>query len=222
MAKRPKVCPHLLLVEGNEDLKTIPYLMEANGIDWPSPSEAPVWIEQYEGYSNLLRSDVIKSEMGTSGLQALGIMIDADENAVDRWEEVRRACLPVIPNLPENLPESGLIYKTMDADEKVIRFGVWMMPNNISPGMLETFLGLMIPESSERLWEYAQAATTEAKNRGALFSPSHTDKANLYTWLAWQRPPGEPFPYALKDKILEPTRADVQTFVTWFKTLYGL
>jgi hypothetical protein len=96
------------------------------------------------------------------------------------------------------------------------------MPDNTSRGMLETFLSFMIPTSSEPIWEYAQAATTEAKNRGAVFSPSHIDKANIYTWLAWQRPPGQPFAYALKDKILEPTRADVQTFVTWFKTLYGL
>jgi hypothetical protein len=185
MAKRPPVCPHLLLVEGNEDLKTIPYLMEANGINWPSPSTAPVWIEQYEGYSNLLRPDVIQSEIRTRGLRALGIMVDADENAVDRWQEVRQACLPVIPDFPENLPESGLVYETVDADEKVIKFGVWMMPNNVSPGMLETFLGMMIPASSKPIWEYAQEATAEAKNRGALFSPAHLDKANIYTWLAW-------------------------------------
>jgi hypothetical protein len=219
MAKRPKICPNLLLVEGNEDLKTIPDLIEANGIDW---SSKPVWIEEYGGHSNLLRPDVIQSEMGTRGLQALGIMVDADENAPERWQEVRQACLPVIPDFPETLPETGLIYETLNTTDDVIKFGVWMMPNNVASGMLETFLAQMIPASSEPIWKYAQEATAQAKSRGALFSPAHRDKANLYTWLAWQRPPGQPFIYALKDKILEPTRTDVQTFVTWFKTLYGL
>jgi hypothetical protein len=217
--ERPRNCPNVLLVEGVEDLKAIPYIMEANGVDWPDkPPKAPVWLEQYEGYSNLLKPEVLQTELRTTGLKALGMILDADEEFHDRWQETRRSCLSSIADLPETLPKGGLIHET----DQGIRFGIWIMPDNTSRGMLETFLGFMIPTTSEPIWEYAQAATTEAKNRGALFSPSHIDKANIYTWLAWQRPPGEPFPYALKDKILEPTRADVQTFVTWFKTLYAL
>ncbi len=216
--ERPRNCPNVLLVEGAEDLKAIPYIMEANGINWPEkPPKAPVWIEQYEGYSNLLKPEVLETELRTTGLKALGMILDADEEFHDRWQETRKSCLSSIADLPEILPKSGLIHETGD-----IRFGIWIMPDNISRGMLETFLSFMIPNTSEPIWEYAQAATKEAKNRGALFSPSHTDKANIYTWLAWQRPPGQPFPYALKDKILEPTQKDVQTFVTWFKTLYDL
>jgi hypothetical protein len=217
--ERPRNCPNVLLVEGTEDLKAIPYIMEANGVDWPDkPPKAPVWLEQYEGYSNLLKPEVLETELRTTGLKALGMILDADEEFHDRWQETRESCLSSIADLPEALPKSGLIHKTAQG----IRFGIWIMPDNTSRGMLETFLSFMIPTASEPIWEYAQEATTEAKNRGALFSPSHIDKANIYTWLAWQRPPGQPFPYALKDKIIEPTQADVQTFVTWFKTLYGL
>jgi hypothetical protein len=218
MAKRPTTCPNVLIVEGMEDLKTIPYIMESNGVIWPSPTKAPVWIEQYEGYSNILKPETIETELKASGLKVLGMIIDADENANNRWAEVRQSCLSSSLDLPEDLPQDGLIYTTATG----VKFGVWMMPDNTSRGMLETFLSLMIPETSTPLWQYAQEATEEAKNQGALFIPSHTDKANIYTWLAWQRPPGQPFPYAVKDKILDPNHPKVQVFINWFKTLYSL
>jgi hypothetical protein len=217
--ERPRICPNVLLVEGAEDLKAIPYIMEANGVAWPEkPPKAPVWIEQYEGYSNLLKPEVLATELQTNGLQALGMIIDADENMTDRWQETLTSCRSRITDLPEDLPNDGLIHET----EEGVRVGIWMMPDNTSRGMLETFLSLMIPAVSEPIWEYAKTATAAAQKLGAPFSPAHQDKANIYTWLAWQRPPGQPFPYALKDKILEPTHPNAHAFVTWFKRLYNL
>lgn len=217
--ERPRTCPNVLLVEGTEDLKTIPYIMEANGIIWPEkPPKAPVWIEQYEGYSNLLKPEILQTELLTNGLKALGMIIDSDENFDTRWKEIRKSCLHSIPDLPEQLPQAGMIHETTNG----IRFGLWMMPDNISRGMLETFLSLMIPESNELIWQYAQDATSEAKKNGALFSTTHRDKANIYTWLAWQKPPGQPLPYAIKDKILNPNHQNAQNFIAWFKRLYDL
>lgn len=217
--ERPRICPNVLLVEGAEDLKAIPYIMEANGVPWDAkPKNAPVWIEQSEGWSNLLEKDILSTELQNRGLKALGMIIDADADMNDRWQEIYTACRSSIADLPEALPETGLIHTT----DQGIRFGIWVMPDNRSRGMLETFLSMMIPNDSEPLWEYAKTATIEAKNRGATFIPAHLDKANIYTWLAWQKPPGQPFPYALKDKILEPTHPQAQTFVNWFKQLYNL
>jgi hypothetical protein len=217
--ERPRICPNLLLVEGAEDLKTIPYIMEANGVTWPDkPPKAPVWIEQYEGYSNLLKPETLELELKTNGLEVLGMIIDADTDASHRWQETRQSCRVSIPDLPEDLPQSGLIHTT----EGGIKFGLWMMPDNTSRGMLETFLSLMIPDDRAPLWEYAQEATEAAKRLGAAFVPTHTDKAHIYTWLAWQKPPGQPFPYALKDRILDPSHPNAEMFITWFKTLYSL
>jgi hypothetical protein len=217
--ERPRICRNILLVEGAEDRKTIPYIMEANGVSWPEkPRQAPVWIEQYEGYSNLLQPEVLATELKTNGLESLGMVIDADADMNDRWQAIYTSCRSFIPDLPEALPETGLIHKT----EQGIRFGIWVMPDNRSRGMLETFLSLMIPDNSDSLWQYAKAATEEAKKIGAPFIPNHIDKANIYTWLAWQCPPGQPFPYALKDKIFDPTHPQAQKFVAWFKQLYGL
>ena len=99
------------------------------------------------------------------------------------------------------------------------------MPDNKMRGMLETFLTSIIPTGNEPLWQFAQEAAQEAKSKGATFKDTHLDKANIYTWLAWQDPPGlqihEPIKHS-KDQILNPMHPNAQKFVTWFKNLYDL
>ena len=96
------------------------------------------------------------------------------------------------------------------------------MPDNQTCGMLETFLAYMIPDTNESLWGFAQQSTQEATNQGANFTEYQIDKANIYTWLAWQNPPGRQLHQAVMEKILDPQHPNAQKFVTWFKELYGL
>ncbi len=135
-----------------------------------------------------------------------------------RWQSIRNACLSSIANIPEEIPATGLIINTPDGQ----KFGVWMMPDNIIPGMLETFLGYMIPQPGESLWQYAQEVAREAKNQGATFKDSYIHKAEIYTWLAWQDEPGRQIHQAIKYNILNPQDAKVQGFINWFRNLYDL
>ncbi|MBC5795740.1 hypothetical protein H5968_11430 [Sphaerospermopsis sp. LEGE 00249] len=216
MAKNDK--PKKLLVEGQDDLRVIPELIEKNGIFWGNKKEeAIISIQECGGYENIT-SDLIYTELQTRGRTHLGLMVDADDDAFLRWQSIRNACFPNIPNLPEALPENGLIINTPDNQ----KFGVWIMPNNIIEGMLETFLGYMIPEQGEYLWEYAQEVVREAKNKGATFKESYIDKAEIYTWLAWQNEPGRQIHQAIKYNILNPNNPKVQGFINWFKELYDL
>jgi hypothetical protein len=97
-----------------------------------------------------------------------------------------------------------------------------MMPDNKQSGMLETFLAYMIPNETEILWQFAQSSVEQAKTQGAKFTEFQIDKANIYTWLVWQNPPGRQLHQAVIEKILDPTHPNAQKFVTWFKELYGL
>lgn len=217
--QRPSPCPKLLLVESDQEVQLLPFLLEENGVEWSQDKrQSPVWIESQEGYSNILKEKIISTELQNSGLQAFGILVDADQSMQSRWQEIRLACLSSIPDLPEEISQTGLIHVTTEG----IRFGIWIMPNNQSCGMLETFLSYLIPETSEILWMYAQEVVGEAKNRGATFIDNHRDKANIYTWLAWQKPPGQKFRDAITEKIFAPTSPKGQSFVAWFKTLYEL
>ncbi|NER36546.1 MAG: hypothetical protein F6J93_21610 [Oscillatoria sp. SIO1A7] len=208
-----------LLVEGYEDKRVIPELIEANGIIWePEPGKYIVNIEPHDGIDNLLDRDVIFTELNDSNLAALGLIVDADEEPIARWKSIRNVCLPSIADLPKSLPEEGLIHPTTIGP----KFGVWMMPDNQMRGMLETFLAYMVPDQEEPLWKYACETVTEAKNLGAPFKKLHQDKAGIYTWLAWQNPPGRQLHHAVKERILDPQHPKAKAFVSWFKGLYDL
>ncbi|MGB3401295.1 MAG: DUF3226 domain-containing protein [Microcoleaceae cyanobacterium] len=213
-----KYHPNVLIVEGDQDKRVIPYLMEANGITWGEKKEAAVVkIKSYGGYQNI-NTDVISTELKASGLKALGLIVDADEDLNARWDSIRNVCIKSIPSLPEELPESGLIFHTPLG----VKFGIWVMPDNQTPGMLETFLKYLIPDESETLWQYVQEVVPIAKNKGAKYIDNHLDKACIYAWLALQNPPGRQLHHAVMEKILDPTHPKAQTFVNWFKTLYNL
>jgi len=214
----------VLMVEGVTEKYLIPYLMESNGVKWGNGKDRPVEIESCDGYPNIVKPDVIATTLQQSSpsLTALGIVIDADNNPRDRWQSIRNVCQKSIPDLPIALPDNGLICDVTNANNDKVKFGIWMMPDNQTCGMLETFLAYMIPNETEMLWQFAQSSVEAAKTQGAKFTEFQRDKANIYTWLAWQNPPGRQLHQAVMEKILDPTHPNAQKFVTWFKELYGL
>lgn len=209
----------VLVVEGRTEVFVIPYLMEANGVNWGKGKNTVVYIKDYDGYENINKPDAIATELLASGLTSLGIIIDADEEPKERWQSIRNTCQNSFMNtLPKDLPENGLICNAPNE----VKFGIWMMPDNQMRGILETFLAYMIPDKNESLWEFAQQSTQEATNQGANFTEFQRDKANIYTWLAWQNPPGQQLHQAIEQKIFDPQHPRAQKFVKWFKDLYGL
>lgn len=213
-----KTYQNILLVEGEQEKRFIPELMEANDVNWGDKNNPIVYIDPLHGFDNLANPGVISARLKLRDLSALGIIIDADDNPSGRWQSIRNAALKSVPTIPESLPKEGLIISTPDG----IKFGIWMMPNNEMCGMLETFITYLIPTESEEVWSFAQEVAQEAKNRGAKFKDSHLDKANIYTWLAWQDPPGRQLHNAITERILDPKHPEAKKFVQWFKKLYNI
>ena len=88
-ARRKRDHPRRLLVEGETDKRVIPYLMEANGVAWPEPPDSPVFIEPYGSVDEILKPSVIESKLAATGLEALGVVVDANGDAAARWDDVR-------------------------------------------------------------------------------------------------------------------------------------
>jgi hypothetical protein len=222
-----------LLVEGADDRRVIPELIEqATGLRWGEAKEpklvdivvaAPVAARSagHEGgVECLLEPGYIATEYKTARLAALGVVLDADDDPAGRWRRLRRSCgLPFAEELPEVLPEAGLV-KTPPSGA---RFGVWLMPDNSQRGMLETFLLSLRPQSSDgSLWQWADEVVEQAQSRGAPFRASHRDKARCHTFLAWQDPPGRQLHQALKERQLDPQGEGGRAFVAWFRRLYSV
>jgi hypothetical protein len=158
----------------------------------------------------------LTAEIKAEHIRTFGLILDADQNPAGRYQRVRQLCRELFPNLPEALPPEGLI---VEHNEK--RFGLWLMPDNVANGDLETFLRLLVPADNATLWELAAESVDRATEAGAACI-GHETKARLYTWLAWQKDPGQSPGIALTAKTLDPTSASARPFVTWFRKLYQL
>ena len=203
-------------MEGDTDRGVIARLMEANGVEWPDPPNSPVFIDSRGGIDEILEPGVLKAEIGASGLEALGIVIDANGDAKTRWDDLREWCRNEFPELPDEIPEQGLEIVHSGGP----RFGIWIMPDNRLSGMLEDWLVRMIPKASAPLYELARNCVSDSKRYGAPFKEAHRTKAELHTWLAWQDEPGLRLYDALIHRVLDPERTESQPFVTWFRSLF--
>lgn len=205
-----------LLVEGRDDLHSVVHLLKPH-IGWNQGSE-PVQITDCEGES-LLGDELIPLWFKEPNTEILGIMLDADGNCAGRWQRVRNLCTPYVEDLPEDLPSGGLTVSTIRGR----RFGVWIMPNNQHPGMLETFLKELVPDRYRQTLSYAEATSKCAKaDHGAPYGDTHYDKAVMHTWLAWMEPPGKPFGTAFAIGILNADAATAGPFLSWFRGLYEI
>ena len=207
-----------LLVEGSDDCHAIVNLMSAY-IPWGrTESEWPVKVKRCGSVDTLLDKHSIPLELKSNEARILGVVIDSNDEFEARWGKIRARCVSVFPNCPPQLPESGLVISNIEGQ----RFGAWVMPDNTSRGMLETFLLHLVPPEQAGLRQYADAAVSQAQARGAPFRDAHREKALIHTWLAWHDPPGRPFGQALAAKALDPGSINARPFVDWFRELFKI
>jgi uncharacterized protein DUF3226 len=211
-------CSKRLVVEGNDDRHSVLSLVRSRLL-WPNnPEDAPVYIELGNGAEEILEPSYLTTLLKTRELKTTGIMLDANTKLRGRYERILNVCSQFFPHLPRELPAAGVIVD--NEDQK--RFGLWIMPDNASEGDLELFLRYLVPVPSEPLWKHATECAASAKSKGAPHREAHVSKANLYTWLAWQDPPGQSPGLAITKKILDPSSEKATPFVNWFRNLYEL
>ena len=211
--------PRLLLVEGKEDMRVIPEFME-KFIPWGNKHERDKWpadIIEFDGVEHLLKQGVIEAQLKSPGLQTLGVLVDANSDPIGRWQSIRSRAIRAMPDIPTELPLDGLVMENAEG----LRFGVWLMPNCHSIGILETFLLLFIDNLASGLWGFIQKHCTDAKKlHDAPFKDVHVDKALIHAWLAVQDPPGQQLHSAIVQNILKPNSPQADPFVTWFRKLF--
>lgn len=208
---------NLLLVEGKDDQRIVPQLVERAGISWGPRGNEIVRTHETDGYEKL--AGQFQSQLKNAGLLRIGILVDANADPASRWRSLS-ATVADECTLPQAPPPTGVIVPVTRSKK---RLGVWMMPNSASQGMMETFLNALRPADNTALLEHAEKAVDVARESlGAPFSAFHRDKAIIHTWLAWQDPPGRQLHDAIKQAMLDVSRPYAAPFIAWFKALYEL
>jgi len=213
--------PKQLIVEGQDDRQSVVEFMRVHIPGWPQRGKegAPVRIRLGNSASEILATGYLEASLKSSPLKILGVMLDADGGTKpeERYSSFRQQCESMFPRLPKQMPTDGLA-----ADNGEKKLGLWIMPDNTSEGGLEAFLKHFVPPESNGLWNHAVKCCVEARTLGASYRESHVDKANMYSFLAWQDPPGQSPGNAISRRVLDPYSPTATSFLAWFRTLYGI
>lgn len=200
----------LLSVEGQDDKHVIWAILEHHGF------EPHFNVKDEEGYENLHNRLSPRLKPGTD-LERYGIVVDADQDLPARWQSIRdvltRAGYAGIPALPD---PAG----TVVDHEDLPRLGVWIMPDNLVPGMLEDYMVLLVPEG-DSLIDHARRCLDEIPADRLRFAPVHRTKALIHTWLSRQQDPGTPLGQAITKRYFRAESPHVAAFLSWLTRVYG-
>ncbi|MGF7232950.1 DUF3226 domain-containing protein [Arachidicoccus sp.] len=167
-----------------------------------------------EGITNLLEQIPVRFKQ--SGINTIGIIVDADSNLQSRWNSLKDLLKAQGFNLPHDLPAEGLIEK--NADNK--RIGVWIMPNNNLNGMLEDFISFLIPQN-DNLLPVVKATLQDIEDKNLnKYRGTHKSKAVIHTWLAWQEVPGTPIGSSITKSYLTTNVESCFQLINWLKLLF--
>ena len=224
----------ILFVEGADDQHSIWAICEHFKIEETFSVEVPdgegkipkrkTHKTELGGIENVLKAARLNLIAGSSAVECLGIVIDADQNLDLQWRKVLNI-LTKAGFKNENLPESPDASGTVVAQEYLPKFGVWIMPDNVTDrGMLEDFLEFLVPDKETNpIWLKAVKCSQEVLEEVEVeirFSDIHLSKARIHAYLAWQKDSGNPFGTSITAKYLQADNPQCQSFVDWLNRLF--
>lgn len=195
----------VLLVEGPDDKHVVRQLCRHQSV--------PDFSIKVAGTVETLLSTV-GAEMLAPGRESVGVLIDADDDLQDRWDElVERLSeegirIPALPN------PVGTIVHIVDGPP----IGIWVMPDNGSPGELEDFVQKMIP-AGDAVWPKSQTYIEQIPVEYRKFRPGKLLRAQLYAWLATREIPGR-MGAAIGGGDLNIEIENCKSFIDWLRRLF--
>ncbi|MDR3198924.1 MAG: hypothetical protein LBU34_13750 [Planctomycetaceae bacterium] len=198
-----------LFVEGNDDQHVIWALCQQFRI------KESFDVIDCGGFTKLFEQ--IPVRLKQSDVETIGIIIDADIDINTRWQSIKNSEVLRSFEIPDQLPENGLIRNNTEG----IKFGVWIMPNNKTNGMLEDFIAFLVPEKDQLLPIVDNILDDIEKRDLQKYSIIHKAKAKIHTWLAWQEDPGTPLGQSITKKYLSTDKETCLRLINWLRELFS-
>jgi hypothetical protein len=214
-----------MLVEGRDDQYVLRGLLRHHGIPCAIPDrdrgygEEDIIIDQKEGIQGVL--DALDIVLDDGDLERLAVIVDADTRIDARWDALRNILARFggqdIPRSP--LPEGTIV--TLTQPYRTLNVGVWLMPDNQVPGILENFVSFLIPDDDAPLWQRAIDCVNRIPEAQRHFPIVALPKARIHTWLAWQEKPGQQFGIAIT-KCIDADAPCALNLINWVKQVFDL
>lgn len=181
--------PRVLLVEGQDDKHVTRHIITRRGLNIGIDIDRD--IEVTTSVDSLI--DSIRSTVDAPRREVVGILADANDHPNRRWQSItdrlrksnglRGASLPPRPEPTGTIIPGG---------PRRPRVGIWLMPDNQSPGEIEDFVAGMIPRD-DPIWPRAEAYINEIvrdfPKPPRKFTEKKAQRAKVHTWLAARENP---------------------------------
>lgn len=215
----------ILLVEGKSDQLFYEAACSAlnlgTTIHVAPPSSVGGRANNKEGALTHLR--VLLNQLGDGHIQHLAIVVDADHEAehglgyrrtVDRVETIVSEFGFKIAAAAKSRV-GGLLFEHPD---DLNPFGLWVMPGNLVDGMLEDWLKSCVVAEEVTLFKLASTAVSNLPS--PKFKPIFRSKAEVATWLAWQKFPGRGLGYAIEANLVDQSNAQFKLLAKWLSDVF--
>ena len=203
--------PRKLLVEGNDDQHVVWAICQQFTI--PETFD----VVDSKGITKLVSDIAVRAKQ--AGVQSLGILADTDDNEHgNRWKQITDKLKGLNYSIPESPNPLGTIIPSPAPNRP--RVGIWLMPDNQAPGMIEDFIRFLVPTGDESLALAEETITTLEDRSLQRYIPNHRAKALIHTWLAWQENPGTPLGQAITKRYLTTDTNLCQQFADWLRRLF--
>jgi len=173
-------------------------------------------IRRCEGKDALI--EAISVRIKESDINSLGIILDADKDIQASWqsvfEKLKSAGYTDLPKFPD--PAGTLVLPPHNT--LLPKVGIWLMPDNQLPGILEDFLAFLVP-MGDSLLEHARSSIENMPEQ-PRFSKPKAPKALIHTWLAWQEEPGKPLGQAMTARYLDHSLPLGRVFAGWLQKTF--
>lgn len=202
-----------LLVEGNEDMHVV--------LAFWNNAQLPEVFDIIDCHSITKLLDNLKLRLTTpQNNERIGIVVDADLDISARWDAIKnRLDSTGVYNCKNlQLPNDGLILAAENPDYPTI--GVWVMPNNKLPGMLEDFVATLAEADDPLMIKADEVLDQLEKEKIQKYKSVHRAKAKIHSYLAWQDEPGKPMGTSITAHVLNPDSPSGLLFLDWLKKLF--
>lgn len=205
----------ILLVEGQDDKHVACHIVHRLGLDLNIKIDDG---SDQGGYPNL--RDRIDTTIDESGVEAVGIMADANAEIANRWASITDRLSEsnrfADTSLPANPDPAGTI---IPEGPRRPRAGIWLMPDNQSPGELDDFVATMIPPG-DPVWPLAQEYIDGIPPNDREFAGGKIQRAKVHAWLAAREDPRR-MGAAIRARDLEVDVPLCQSFASWLRRLFA-
>lgn len=203
----------VLLVEGKNDKYVVENICGRLGLGRIDE------IRPKSGIDPLLNVLPVELKGASDGsISVLGVILDADMDLQSRWQSISDKLVEAgyegVPNTPS---EEGTVLLSTDGPRLLPKFGIWVMPNNNVPGILEDFLKFLVPDGDE-VFSYAEKSVDKIPVK--RFRNLDRPKVLMHTWLAWQEEPGKPYGQAITARYLDTDLPLGQSFAAWLRNVF--